>query len=52
MACHNRKWSSDLAHWAMINIADKREKISKLVNTASGVKLVNDKDEFRYPKDM
>ena len=52
MACHNRRWSSDLAHWATINIADKREKISKLINTATGVKLVNDKDEFRYPKDM
>ena len=52
MAVHNRKWASDLAHWSKINIADKRESISKIINTKSGVKLVNDKDEFRYPKDM
>ena len=52
MACHNRKWASNLAHWSTINIADKRENISKIINTKSGVKLVNDKDEFRYPKDM
>ena len=38
----------ELAHWQTINLATRKEKVSRLVNGKDGVKLVGaDKDNFK-----